>query len=71
MTEERVFWVRLSLQAIASVATAVAAGAVSFDYLGSVANHDLAAICTLCATACNTVLLGLATLKDATNRPAP
>jgi hypothetical protein len=59
-----VFWLRLQLQAISSVATTVAAGAITFELLGKAVNHDIESLSLLVATACNTVLLGLATYKD-------
>jgi len=61
---EKVFWIRLWLQVCATVATAVAAGAVTFEVAGSALNHDLGSVSTIIALACNTALTGLATARQ-------
>jgi len=61
--DERIFWIRLWLQVCATVATAVAAGAVTFELAGAALNHDLASVSTIIALACNTALTGLASMR--------
>jgi len=60
---EHVFRVRLYLSIVATVCTAIAAGNVSFQLIGSAVNHDVGQIATLIALACNTALTGMATMR--------
>jgi len=71
MNDERVFWVRLYLTILATVCTALAAGAVTFDMLGQAPNHDLQSVSTLIALGCNTALTGMATIKPPANGSPP
>lgn len=71
MTNWQIFKLRLWLQGTATVATTVATGAVTFELLGHSAGHDLASLCLLLATACNTCLLGMSTWKGQTDDATP
>jgi len=64
MNEDQVFWVRLYLTISATVSTAIAAGAVTFQLIGTSTNHDVQSLATLIALGCNTALTGMATIRS-------
>jgi len=71
MNEEDVFWIRLYLTITATVSTAIAAGAVTFQLIGTSTNHDVQSLATLIALGCNTALTGMATIRPPTNGSPP
>jgi len=71
VNNEHVFWVRLYLTIVATVCTAIAAGAVTFDVIGATPNHDLQSVSTLIALGCNTALTGMATMRHENDESPP
>lgn len=71
MSEDDVFWIRLYLTITATISTAIAAGAVTFQLVGSGANHDVQSLATLIALGCNTALTGMATIRNDHNGSPP
>lgn len=69
MNEREVFWTRLYLQVVNTLATAIATGEVTFQLLSGVLSHDLASLSLLIALGSNVMLLALAASKAPEKRP--
>jgi len=63
--------VQLWLQVVSAVTTLVATGAVVFESLSEVINHDVASGALLIATACNAGLIAIAARRAAPLVPGP
>jgi hypothetical protein len=63
--------VQLWLQVVSAVTTLIATGAVVFDSLSAVINHDVASMSLLIATACNAGLIAIAARAARPKKPTP